>query len=93
MNTNYVSAWGRTLEEYTKMFCLTDIPLNAKILSIADGPSTFNLEQRDRGVQIISVDPIYNLSVDELKQVHKESYNFNKQLFEERRSGIDASCQ
>lgn len=81
MENNHISVWGRTLEEYKKMFSLDDILPLTKILSIADGPSTFNLQLRKLGIQIISVDPIYNLSVDDLKEAFKKSYLFNKQFF------------
>jgi hypothetical protein len=44
MENNHVSFWGRTLEEYAKMFSLSNLALETKILSIADGPSTFPLQ-------------------------------------------------
>ncbi|HRB51995.1 MAG TPA: hypothetical protein PKX63_09480 [Niabella sp.] len=89
MNNNHVSVWGRTLEEYTNMFGLHDILLSSRILSIADGPSTFNLQQRYRGVNVTSVDPIYNLSICELKEVFKKSYSFNKELFIENKESFN----
>lgn len=81
MENNHISIWGRTLEEYQKMFSIDNILQSTKILSIADGPSTFNLQLRNLGIQITSVDPIYDLSADNLKQAFKKSYSFNKQFF------------
>lgn len=89
MDNKHVSVWGRTLEEYINMFSLNGISYSTKILSIADGPSTFNLQQRQRGINITSVDPIYNLSVDKLKEVFKKSYSFNKELFIENKESFN----
>jgi hypothetical protein len=83
MDNNHLSVWGRTLEEYKKMFSLENISPSTKLLSIADGPSTFNLELRRLEINITSVDPIYNLSIDELKETFKKSYTHNKQYFYE----------
>ena len=85
MNKKHVSVWGRNLEEYKRMFVLDNMELYIKIVSIADGPSTFNMEQRKLGINVISVDPIYNLNVDELNEVFKQSYIFNKVLFLENK--------
>lgn len=81
MENNHISVWGRTLEEYRKIFSLYKLTPQTKIISIADGPSTFNLQLREIGLQAISVDPIYNLSVDNLKACFEESYLFNKNFF------------
>lgn len=89
MDNKHVSVWGRTLEEYTTMFALNGISPSTKLLSIADGPSTFNLQQRQHGINITSVDPIYNLSIDELKDVFKKSYSFNKELFIENKENFN----
>ncbi|MEO7310721.1 MAG: hypothetical protein ABIX01_09995 [Chitinophagaceae bacterium] len=88
MENNHVSVWGRTLEEYQKMFGLGDIPTSTQILSIADGPSTFNKQLRDKEINIVSVDPIYELSIDNLKEVFKQSYQFNKGLFYNNRENF-----
>lgn len=77
----HVSVWGRTLDEYFKMFGLDNSYVKAKILSIADGPSTFNLEMQQLGGKVTSIDPIYNLNSEELKITFAKSYQFNKDLF------------
>ncbi len=83
MENDHVSFWGRTMEEYTKMFSLNVLSPEMKILSIADGPSTFNLQLRKIGVHVTSIDPTYNLSKEDLKACFEKSFLFNKQFFNE----------
>lgn len=83
MNKNHVPVWGRTLDEYSRMFGLDNELPFGKILSIADGPSTFNLEKRLLGINVVSVDPIYNMSVSEIIKSFKESYVYHEELFAE----------
>jgi len=54
--------WGRNLNEYTKMFALSDKDLSAKILACADGPSSFNQELTQKKGNVTSIDPIYQFS-------------------------------
>ncbi|WP_348800268.1 hypothetical protein [Flavobacterium adhaerens] len=63
-----VVPWGRNLEEYTKIFKLTDSDLNSKIISFGDGPASFNAEMTQLGKKVISLDPIYQFSKAELRQ-------------------------
>jgi SAM-dependent methyltransferase len=58
--------WGRTFEEYTAMFALSRADLASRILACADGPASFNAHQAGLGVRVVSVDPIYRLSADEI---------------------------
>jgi hypothetical protein len=51
--------WGRSFDEYRRMFALTDEELNLKILGCADGPASFNAEMRQRGNAVVSCDPLY----------------------------------
>lgn len=81
MLNGHISVWGRTLAEYEQMFNLYNMPVSWRVLSVADGPSTLNNELRERGITIISVDPIYAEDVDTLKALFAESYTFNKRLF------------
>jgi cytochrome c biogenesis factor len=37
-----VVPWGRNLEEYTRIFKLTDLDFNSHIISFGDGPASFN---------------------------------------------------
>lgn len=58
--------WGRNLEEYTKIFNLSIADLESKIISFGDGPASFNAEMTKLNKTIISIDPIYQFSKDDL---------------------------
>lgn len=60
--------WGRSLAEYQTMFALTEADLMKRILGVGDGPASFNAELTARGGQVVSVDPIYTCSADEIRQ-------------------------
>ncbi|NHE55777.1 SAM-dependent methyltransferase [Cyclobacterium plantarum] len=68
-----VVPWGRNLDEYKSMFNLTDAELNKKIISFGDGPASFNYSMFKFNKSVISIDPIYGFSVDELKRKIKET--------------------
>lgn len=61
-----VVPWGRSFEEYVSMFSLTENDLQKKILGCGDGPSSFNTELTRRGGSVISIDPIYRFSAEEI---------------------------
>lgn len=63
---NSVVPWGRTLEEYEKIFMLTKDDLDKRIISFGDGPASFNAEMNEREKEVISIDPIYQFTVDQL---------------------------
>jgi hypothetical protein len=39
-----VSPWGRSFEDFRRMFALSDADLRLRILGCADGPASFNVE-------------------------------------------------
>jgi hypothetical protein len=57
-----VVPFGRTFGEYEAMFNLTSDDLKKNILSVADGPASFNAELTARGGRVVSVDPIYRFT-------------------------------
>ncbi len=63
-----VVPWGRNLEEYTKIFKLTDSDLNNKIISFGDGPASFNFQMTQLNKKVVSLDPIYQFTKAELEQ-------------------------
>ena len=63
-----VVPFGRSFDEYVKMFALTPAELQGKLLSVADGPASFNAEGTRLGHRITSVDPLYCLSAQQIKQ-------------------------
>lgn len=69
-----VIPWGRSLAEYTKMFALTPEDLGLNILDCAGGPASFNAEMTSQGYQVISCDPIYQFSADEIAERIEDTY-------------------
>ena len=59
MQLEQVVPFGRSLDEYVRMFNLTDGDLNKSIFSVADGPASFNAEGNKLGYRIKSIDPLY----------------------------------
>jgi hypothetical protein len=62
-----VVPWGRSLDEYTKMFALTPEDLRVRTLDCGAGPASFNAEATEAGHQVISCDPLYRLSADAIR--------------------------
>ena len=56
---NDVVPWGRSYDEYLRMFALGDDELRLRILGCADGPASFNVEATRRGARVRSCDPLY----------------------------------
>lgn len=63
-----VVLWGRSFDEYRRMFALTDRELGLKIVDCGSGPASFNAEATRRGGQIVSCDPIYCWSTDQIQE-------------------------
>jgi hypothetical protein len=63
-----VVPWGRSFDEYRRMFALTETDLGLKILGCGDGPASFNAEATRRGLTVISCDPIYRYKVGQLRE-------------------------
>jgi hypothetical protein len=61
-----VVPFGRSLDEYVQMFNLNKSDLNKRILGVGDGPASFNAEATKIGVNVTSIDPIYQFSGDEI---------------------------
>lgn len=62
-----VVPFGRSLDEYQKMFNLTAADLAGQILGVGDGPASFNAEGTKRGYSITSIDPIYDFTGVEIQ--------------------------
>jgi hypothetical protein len=60
--------WGRTLAEYQAMFLLSHEDLQQKILGCGDGPASFNVETRTLGGDVVSIDPTYAFSKEQLQE-------------------------
>ena len=66
MKLENIVPWGRNLSEYVAMFLLTKDDLNGKILGCGDGPSSFNTEVDLNDGSVVSVDPLYAYSKQEI---------------------------
>ncbi|MGA9100190.1 MAG: hypothetical protein WB392_14805 [Methanotrichaceae archaeon] len=67
--------WGRPFDEYVEMFTLSVEDLEKRFLDCASGPASFNASLTMQGGRIISIDPIYCLSSDEITSRINEAYN------------------
>lgn len=59
---------GRTLREYELMFALTESDKERKILGVGDGPASFNAEWTRLGGSVISIDPVYEFTGEQIKE-------------------------
>lgn len=41
-----VVPWGRSLDEYRHLFDLAEVDLAKRIVGVADGPASFNVEMK-----------------------------------------------
>jgi hypothetical protein len=62
-----VVPWGRSFDEYKRMFALGASDLNGRILGCGDGPASFNAEATRFGHRVISCDPIYRFGTEEIQ--------------------------
>ena len=70
-----VVPWGRSRAEYLRMFDITIAELELKILDCGGGPASFNAEMTSRGYNnVISCDPIYQFSAEEIARRIQETY-------------------
>ena len=62
-----VVPWGRSFEEYGRMFALRDDDLARSIVGCGDGPASFNAEATRRGSRVVSCDPLYRWAADAIR--------------------------
>jgi hypothetical protein len=63
-----VVPWGRSYDEYCRMFALSPDDLRSRLLGCADGPASFNAEATRAGHQVVSCDPLYRCSAEQIRQ-------------------------
>jgi hypothetical protein len=68
MQLSEIVIWGRSFEEYRRMFGLSHGDRSGRILGCGDGPASFNAEATAAGFDVVSVDPIYAASGDEIRR-------------------------
>jgi SAM-dependent methyltransferase len=69
-----VVPWGRSFEEYVAMFALTEADLGSRILGCGDGPASFNAGLTKRGGCVVSVDPLYRFSANDIREQIRRTY-------------------
>lgn len=62
-----VVPWGRSFDEYCRMFALSDEDLALRIVGCGDGPASFNAEATRRGAHVVSFDPIYRFDAAKIR--------------------------
>jgi hypothetical protein len=67
--------WGRSFNEYVRMFHLTAEDLSRSILGCADGPASFNAGMVRLGHRVISCDPLYEFTAAQIKQRIDATYD------------------
>jgi hypothetical protein len=69
-----VVPWGRSFDEYCRMFGLTADDLARRILGCGDGPASFNAEATRRGATVISCDPMYRWEAARIRERIADTY-------------------
>ncbi len=82
-----VVPWGRAFDEYCRMFALTNSDLDKRILGCADGPASFNARLTARGGSVISCDPLYAFSREEIRRRIDET---TPRMIEQARENADS---
>ncbi len=74
MKLSEIVPWGRTLDEYRAMFSLSEADLTLKILGCGDGPASFNAEMTELQRSVVSIDPVYQFSAEQIEQRVRATY-------------------
>lgn len=75
MQLNEVIPWGRSFDEYRRIFALSDEDLAGRILGCGDGPASFNAEATAKGYSVVSCDPVYSFSAAEIEDRVRNCYD------------------
>ncbi len=73
------------MEEYVAMFDLSPEDLQLRILDCGGGPASFNADMAERGLRVVSCDPIYRFSATEIERRVAETYPVLLQGVEEEK--------
>lgn len=74
MKLDNIVPWGRSFEEYRSIFALSEDDLQKRLLGCGDGPACFNAELTQRGGKVVSIDPVYQFSGDQISSRIDEVY-------------------
>ena len=59
--------WGRSFDEYRRMFALSAQDLQLRTIGCGDGPAAFNAHMFRQGRHVVSCDPLYQLSTQQIQ--------------------------
>src|SRR6185436_7819479 len=79
-----VVPWGRSFDEYRRMFALTDADRSARILGCADGPASFNADATRGGMRVTSCDPLYRCDAPQIRE--RIAATFDEMIDQTRRN-------
>src|SRR5688572_25224447 len=82
-----VIPWGRSFDEYQRMFLLTEHDLQGRIIGCGDGPAAFNADSTRRGLGVTSCDPLYRFSGNDIRARIKATYD---EVLEQCRQNYDS---
>lgn len=74
MELREIVPWGRSFGEYRRMFQLSASDLSGRTLGCGDGPASFNAEATSQGFTVVSCDPIYAFSPDDIRRRVEETH-------------------
>jgi len=63
---DHVVPWGRSFDEYCRMFALIDSDLGRRIVGCGDGPAAFNADATRKGHRVVSCDPLYRFDAAQI---------------------------
>jgi hypothetical protein len=76
MQLHEVVPWGRSLDEYRRLFALSETDLKGRLLGCGDGPASFNAELAAlrKTQRLVSVDPLYAFTGPEIASRVEQTY-------------------
>ncbi len=89
VNFDEIVPWGRSFEEYCRMFDLSAEALPDSVLDCGGGPSSFCAAASRHGIRAVSVDPLYQFSPETIQQRIDEITPDMLQLMHEERERFE----
>jgi hypothetical protein len=74
MELSEIVVWGRSFDEYRRMFGLSGNDLSGRTLGCGDGPASFNAEATEAGHDVVSCDPLYARAAEDIRRQVEETY-------------------
>jgi hypothetical protein len=81
-----VVPWGRSFDEYSRMFALSGRDFGLRMLGCGDGPASFNAEATRRGAAVISCDPLYRWEAGQIRERIAATYD---EIIDQTRRNVD----